>query len=139
MKQLTQFFLLLILCATFGCNGTSDLSSEQLANFESKLTAPDFFWQSRYGSYIEYQFKPDGTVFALINGKTSSRLNGNWAFDNTSGELQVAWEGGRQYASMVTHIEADWSKITFASKIHEYGDQTITRLRLLDDRFIQKE
>ncbi|EPR67444.1 hypothetical protein ADICYQ_3468 [Cyclobacterium qasimii M12-11B] len=121
------------------CNGSSNLSSEQLESFESKLTATNFYWQSRYGSYIDFQFRPDGKVYALINGKASTKLYGNWAFDNNSGELQIAWEGGRQYTSIVKHIDANWGKITFESKIHEYGDKTITRLKLLDDRFSKLE
>ena len=135
MKLLTQFSLLLILFVTLGCNASSDLSSEQLESFESKLTASDFFWQSRYGSYIDFQFRPDGIVNALINGNADSKLSGKWSFDSSSGELQIAWEGGRQYASIVKHIDANWGKITFESKIHEYGDKTLTRLKLLDDRF----
>lgn len=93
MKQLTIFFLLLLLPTAFACNNPIGVSSEQLDNFESKLTAGEFFWQSRYGSYIDFQFKPEGTVYALINGKPDSRLRGNWSFDSSSGELQIAWEG----------------------------------------------
>ncbi|WP_460513128.1 hypothetical protein [Cyclobacterium sediminis] len=139
MKPLIQFSLLLLLFTTWGCNGPMGISTEELDNFESKLTAGEFFWQSRYGSYIDFQFQPEGTVYALINGKPDSRLRGNWSFDSSSGELQIAWEGGRQYASVIKKIENDWGKITFTSKIHEYGDKTLTRLKLLDDRFNSKE
>ncbi|WP_339923248.1 hypothetical protein [uncultured Cyclobacterium sp.] len=135
MKLLNQFCLLLILFAAMGCNGSSNLSSEQLDGFEAKLTASDFFWQSRYGSYIDFQFRENGIVNALINGKADSKVSGKWSFDNSIGELQIAWEGGRQYTSFVKHIDDNWGKITFESKIHEYGDKTITRLKLLDDRF----
>ena len=139
MKPLIQFSLLLLLFVTLGCNGPIGVSSEQLESFETKLTATDFFWQSRYGSYIDFQFRPDGIVNALINGKADSKISGKWSFDSSSGELQIAWEGGRQYASIVKHIDDNWGKITFESKIHEYGDKTLTRLKLLDDRFSEKK
>ena len=82
MKLLTPYALLLVLLATLGCSGPMGVSTEELDNFEAKLTAPEFFWQSRYGSYIDFQFKPEGTVYALINGKPDSRLRGNWSFDS---------------------------------------------------------
>lgn len=137
IKHLIKISFFAVLFATFGCNGSIGVSSEQLDSFESKLTAPDFFWQSRYGSYIDFQFKSGGKVYALINGKPDSNISGKWSFDSSSGELQIAWEGGRQYVSMVRQIDANWNKITFESKIHEFGDQTLTRLKLLDDRFDQ--
>jgi hypothetical protein len=137
IKHFIKISFLAILFATVSCDAPGNLSSEQLTSFESKLTSSDFFWQSRYGSYIDFQFRPDGRVTALINGKPSSKLTGKWSFDDSSGELQIAWEGGRQYAAEVERIENNWSKISFSTKIHEFGDQTLTRLKLLDDRFGQ--
>lgn len=125
----------MVLFAAMGCDGPGKISSAQLDSFESRLTASEFFWQSRYGSYIDFQFRPDGKVYALINGKPGSKSTGKWSFDDSNGELQIAWEGGRQYAAKVVRIEDNWGKISFSSKIHEFGDQTLTRLKLLDDRF----
>jgi|GEM_PF-3426426 len=139
MKHLTKISFLLILFATISCNGSSNLSSEQLNSFESELTAGGVFWQSEYGSYIDFLFKEDGKVHALTNGRINSILVGKWSFNKTSGELQIAWEGGQQYASTVENIGSNWETITFSLKIHEFGDKTLTRLKLLDDRFIEKK
>ena len=135
IKHHTKFSFLLVLLVTISCDGPGKISSDQLNSFESRLTAREFFWQSRYGSYIDFQFKPNGKVYALINGKPGSKSTGKWSFDDSNGELQIAWEGGRQYAAKVVRVEGNWGKISFSSKIHEFGDQTLTRLKLLDDRF----
>lgn len=137
IKHLLKISFLAVLFATICCDGPRKISSEQLNSFESKLTASDFFWQSSYGSYIDFQFKQNGKVYALINGKPSSKFTGKWSFDDSNGELQIAWEGGRQYVAEVVRIENNWGKISFSSKIHEFGDKTLTRLKLLDDRFGQ--
>jgi hypothetical protein len=111
------------------------ISDKELSEFEDKLTETGYFWQSESGNIIEYLFYKNNTIVCITNGRLDDKTVGRWSFDKSTKTLEIAWYGGTQFSSSIESVKDNWATLIFSKEFHEYGDEIIRRLKLIDDRF----